>query len=457
MKYQYLKLALLLCIICNSTYAQPQVEKKRGMLAFSAQLSDYGFFKTATGSSFKAFQQKGFFRPGNNSFGISVGYWKGLNAHIDFSGNLGGTFSNFPTHFVKDDSIGKAGFSSQLDGLLHLRALKEKARINPFMTGGIGAGYFGGQLAVYTPVGLGLQFRFNEGGFMFLQTQMRMALTAGISNDYMLYSIGFAQHGKLGSKEKKEKTQRNLPAKEKAKKQKAAADADSDADGISDSKDNCPTEKGTVNGCPDSDGDGIADKEDQCKDIAGVLRYGGCPIPDTDADGINDENDKCKTEKGDKDNYGCPWPDTDGDSVADKDDRCPELKGTAQNSGCPLPVAEGAELIYASADSMTYSINFDYDRAILLPDAFMVLKNIVEILKADRTLHINITGHADNGGTDAGNMQVSADRAKIAKDYFLSYNITANRIRSSFYGASRPIDNEQQWRNRRVEITIIKK
>ena len=106
---------------------------------------------------------------------------------------------------------------------------------------------------------------------------------------------------------------------------------------------------------------------------------------------------------------------------------------------------------------MTYSINFDYDRAILLPDAFAVLKNIVEILKADKSLRANITGHADNGGTDAGNLRVSADRAKIAKDYFLSYNIAADRIQSSFYGATRPIDNEQQWRNRRVEITILKK
>lgn len=427
------------------------------MFAFNVLLSDYDYFKTAKGSSFKAFQQKGFFRPGHNSFGFSVSYWKGFNSHIDFSANLGGTFSSFPAQFIKNDSVGRSGFSTQLDALLHIRALKEKAKINPFLTGGIGTGYFGNQLAVYAPVGLGLQFRFNEGGFIFLQTQMRMAITDGINNDYMFYSIGFAQKGKFSRKEKKEKIKRNLPVKEKVKKQKAAVDADSDGDGVVDSQDKCPTEKGTANGCPDSDGDGVADKDDQCKDVAGVLRYNGCPVPDTDGDGVNDENDKCKTEKGDKDNYGCPWPDTDGDGVVDKDDRCPAVKGSMANNGCPLPVAEGAEIIYVSPDSMTYSINFDYDRAILLPDAFTVLKNIVNILKADKTLRINITGHADNGGTDAGNMRVSADRAKIAKDYFLSYNIAANRIQSSFYGATRPIDNEQQWRNRRVEITIIKK
>lgn len=428
------------------------------MFSYSVNLSDYSFFKSAKGASFgKAFKQKGFFRPGSSSFGFGVSYWKGLTSNIDLSGNLGGTFSNFPASFVKDDSVGQANFSTNLDALLHFRAFKEKAKINPFLTGGIGAGYFANQLAVYVPIGTGLQFHFNGGGFVFVQTQWRMALTSGITKDYMFYSIGFAQHGKLSSKEKKQKAKKEIPTKETVKKETAVVDADSDGDGTPDSKDKCPTETGTVYGCPDSDGDNIADKDDQCKDVAGLYRYNGCPVPDTDNDGINDEIDRCKTEKGVKENYGCPWPDADGDGVLDKDDKCPAVKGTAENTGCPLPVAEGAEIINVSSDSMTYRINFDFDRSNLLPEAFAVLKQIVEILKADKTLSINITGHADNLGTDAGNKQVSADRAKIAKDYFLSYNIAQARVKSSFYGASRPMDNAQQWRNRRVEITIIKK
>ena len=69
---------------------------------------------------------------------------------------------------------------------------------------------------------------------------------------------------------------------------------------------------------------------------------------------------------------------------------------------------------------------------------------------------INITGHADSQGTDFKNMQVSAERAKVTRDYFMSYNIAASRIQSSYYGATRLIDKVQQWRNRRVEVTIIK-
>lgn len=446
---------MLISVGIISTKAQNKADRKRGMLSFNVNLSDYGFIKSAKDSSFSAaFKRKAVLKSGNTSFGLGVSYWRGLNSHIDFSGNLTGSFSNFPAFFVKNDSIGQAAFSTTADALLHFRALKENSVINPFLTGGIGAGYFADQLAVYAPVGTGLQFRFKTGGYVIVQAQWRMALTTGINNDYVFYSVGFAQQGKLSSKEKKQKTKKEIPAKEKTA---VVTDKDSDGDGIMDSKDNCPVEKGTVNGCPDTDSDGIADKDDKCKDIAGVLRYGGCPVPDSDGDGINDETDKCITEKGTKENHGCPVADKDGDGIADTEDKCPEIKGTNENNGCPLPFVEGAELLNMSADSMSYRINFDFDRSILLPDAFAVLKQIVEILKSDNSLRINITGHADNLGTNTANIQVSAERAKIARDYFLSYNIKADRIKSSYCGSARPVDITQQWRNRRVEITIIKK
>jgi len=59
-------------------------------------------------------------------------------------------------------------------------------------------------------------------------------------------------------------------------------------------------------------------------------------------------------------------------------------------------------------------------------------------------------------GTQARNMQVSAERAKVAADYLKSYNVSASRITTSYYGSDNPIDKIKQWRNRRAEITIIK-
>ena len=149
--------------------------------------------------------------------------------------------------------------------------------------------------------------------------------------------------------------------------------------------------------------------------------------------------------------------DTDADGIGDTFDKCPDVKGNRENSGCPLPFIDGAELAAVSTDSMTYRIFFDLDRSLLLSDAFKTLQGLVAILKADNTLKVAISGHSDNLGTDAVNMQLSADRANITRDYLLSYNIPAERITTTHYGKTMPIDNTQQWRNRRVEITILKK
>ena len=234
---------------------------------------------------------------------------------------------------------------------------------------------------------------------------------------------------------------------------------DRDSDGTVDSLDRCPDIAGpaSLRGCPDRDADGIVDRDDKCPDAAGVYDYNGCPVPDTDGDGVKDDEDKCKTVKGSKENNGCPVIDTDADGVADTDDKCPEIKGTIENLGCPIAFVEGAELIKATPDSMTYRIYFDVETTNLLPDAFKVLKSIVDVLKADESLTVSISGHADSLGTPKANMQISVERAKIVKDYFLSYFIAPARVKSAAYGSQKPVSNMQPWMNRRVEITIIKK
>ena len=149
--------------------------------------------------------------------------------------------------------------------------------------------------------------------------------------------------------------------------------------------------------------------------------------------------------------------DTDGDGVTDAFDKCPAVAGSKENSGCPFPYIDGAELAVVSPDSMTYRIYFDVDRALLSGDAFNTLQGIVSILKADNSLNVNISGHSDNTGTSAANMQLSVERANITRDYFLSYNIAADRLATAYFGETVPLDDVQQWRNRRVEVTIIKK
>jgi OmpA-OmpF porin, OOP family len=467
---KFLKIALLLCLSTTLVYGQkkaankPASDKKPGLISFSVNYSDYGFFKALNDSSLSyAFNRKGLFKSGSSSFGFGISYWKGLGSHIDFSGDFAGTFSNFPALYVKGDSVGKASFTPQLDLALHAKAFRESRVINPFLTGGIGAGYFGRQLVVYAPVGVGLQFHFKSGTYLFLQAQWKMALTDGIKDDFMFYSLGFGQH----KKPKKVEPKVEIPsdsAKVEPKKDTAATkpnantDKDTDGDGVLDLFDLCPDVKGTVNGCPDTDGDGVADKDDKCPGVAGSIKNNGCPAKDTDGDGVNDDEDNCPDVKGVKENNGCPAgpADTDGDGILDKDDKCPDAAGTAENNGCPMHILDGGKLIRSSGDSMTYFIRFDFDKANITSEAFNIMSEIVNVLKADKTLKISIEGHADNFGLEKYNMLISQERANVARDYFQSYGIPKSRMKTAFYGSSRPYDVHQDWLNRRVEITIYK-
>jgi hypothetical protein len=67
-------------------------------------------------------------------------------------------------------------------------------------------------------------------------------------------------------------------------------------------EDDCPDEKGTINGCPDSDKDGVIDKNDDCPKEKGNVN--GCP--DSDKDGVADKDDDCDTIPGSIENKGCP-------------------------------------------------------------------------------------------------------------------------------------------------------
>jgi hypothetical protein len=126
MKSKQLIFTLFLCFFCSIVWAQKYALKKSRLLAYSISLSDYSFIKSLQDSSFsKAFNPKNYFKSGNSSFGVVISYWKGLHTHIDFSANLGGTFSNFPTLFIKNDSIGQAKFSSHLDALQLTEKIKK--------------------------------------------------------------------------------------------------------------------------------------------------------------------------------------------------------------------------------------------------------------------------------------------------------------------------------------------
>ena len=258
---------------------------------------------------------------------------------------------------------------------------------------------------------------------------------------------------------------------------------DTDGDGIYDKDDLCPEVAGPkeLNGCPDTDGDGVLDKDDACVDVAGLAAFNGCPdtdgdgiqdsadacpdvaglknlngCPDADGDGIADKEDKCPTVAGPKANGGCPWPDTDGDGVLDKDDKCPSVKGTVANNGCPEMTEE--QIVKLNAYAKT--ILFNSGKSSFKQETFPVLQSITAILKEFPSSKFSIEGHTDSDGKDAMNQKLSEDRAAAVKNYLIENGIAADRLTSSGFGETKPIDSNKTAKgkanNRRVEVLLVK-
>lgn len=368
------------------------------------------------------------------------------------------------------------------------KILKEDAFIQPFLMGGggmflastsgraNGANFGVNQIGRPEVFGMaGLRFRLSEAVFLDLTTSQHYPFTDRSDNLYgpvnpadklydrfLVHSLGLTvalgkmkDEDKDGVSDKKDKCP-GTPAGVAV--DPTGCPLDRDGDGVPDYLDKCPDVKGVaaLQGCPDADGDGVADADDKCPNTpAGVkVDARGCPL-DSDGDGVPDYLDKCPTTPaGVKvDATGCPL-DRDGDGVPDYLDRCPDRAGPASNKGCPEIKAETKKRLQEA----TKFINFQFNKAVLLPSSYPTLKDLAAIMGEYPDYKMSIAGHTDSKGADDYNLRLSYDRAAAARTYMLSQTVPADRIESRGYGKTKPIaDNataKGQAMNRRVEFDL---
>ena len=85
------------------------------------------------------------------------------------------------------------------------------------------------------------------------------------------------------------------------------------------------------------------------------------------------------------------------------------------------------------------TVNFDFDRYVIRPDARTKLDDMVGKLR-DVTLEVVIAvGHADRLGGDAYNMKLSVRRADSVKAYLVSKGIAASRVYTEGKGERQPV------------------
>ena len=106
-------------------------------------------------------------------------------------------------------------------------------------------------------------------------------------------------------------------------------------------------------------------------------------------------------------------------------------------------------------------IYFDFDKSALLPESADELDRLAAYLDTHLDLSIVITGHTDNFGAEAYNLNLSNNRAMAVANYLTEKGIGQQRISHNGAGSSEPIaDNSTahgRSLNRRVEFMLTGK
>jgi OOP family OmpA-OmpF porin len=178
-------------------------------------------------------------------------------------------------------------------------------------------------------------------------------------------------------------------------------------------------------------------------------------VADSDRDGVRDPSDKCpNTPRGVQvDARGCPLRveakakpmDSDGDGVFDNADSCP---GTPRGARVD---ARGCWTIQG--------VKFDTNKGNINPLYYPLLDKVVDVLKRNPSLRVEVQGYTDSIGTAKYNQGLSEKRAQSVTEYLTRKGIRKQRLTAEGFGLTRPVASnrtpEGRAENRRVKMAPI--
>ena len=90
----------------------------------------------------------------------------------------------------------------------------------------------------------------------------------------------------------------------------------------------------------------------------------------------------------------------------------------------------------------------------------IVLDSLIDFLKINNNLVIEISSHTDEHGSDPYNNKLSQERAQSVVDYLIAKEISMERLIAKGYGKTIPIvknstNEEDDQRNRRTSFRIL--
>ncbi len=105
------------------------------------------------------------------------------------------------------------------------------------------------------------------------------------------------------------------------------------------------------------------------------------------------------------------------------------------------------------------NILFESGKSILTKGSYTELDRLVNILRDNPLMKIEISGHTDKTGSEPLNFKLSGERANAVVEYLVQKGIVRSRLESKGYGSLQPVDVNTtpagRAKNRRVEFKIL--
>ena len=120
--------------------------------------------------------------------------------------------------------------------------------------------------------------------------------------------------------------------------------------------------------------------------------------------------------------------------------------------------------VYTGTDTVEYlasgvpdRVFFATNESVLTTASRDTLRKQAAWLRKNSDINVVLEGHADERGTREYNLALGERRANSAKDYLMTYGISADRISVLSYGKERPVDSGSSplaWSKNRRSVSV---
>ena len=513
----------LLSIICCMFFslqivAQNSSVKKQPTIGLHVFYNDFNTAQQIRTSSLKnVIDNKLWSKLSNMQAGLGINYLKGLTKKIDLEATIDGSYIDYL--FRSGTNNGSSKFLLTTQATVNAKMFTDKKTVVPYLTAGAGFSLYNGKTGFYIPAGVGLQFNvFNE-AFVFTNAQYRIALSQDV-NYHFNYNVGIATT--LGKRIKKEKIPAPIivPVKEKepepvvvqipiknifvtvvdeatrqplpyvaitmnttdGKKTNGTTDANGNLIfkevtandySFSGSLNNINTSVENIN----AGNFVIAGNEvkinlthnDPRFTLAGTVvnKLTNQPEAGVDVTVVNETQNSINTQQsklGDGSFSIQLESESDFTIVGKKASYLSNIekastKGMNRSTTLYLKLELEVQEVTTAKNIVMSNINFATGKSVVDTKSSADLDKLVQFLKDNGNIKLEVQGHTDNTGSVASNNLLSQKRANSIIDYLVKSGIVKSRLIAKGYGPSLPIaDNttaEGKAQNRRVEIKLI--